>query len=267
MQRELLDQQQWQTIEEVGGAIFEWIGAWYNPGRRQTSLGMLSRLLVVVPCGAPWWLRVEVRGVHGCDRCGVDHRLLAFRHTGRLKVSTSRDVAIAPRAIVDLAVSERPSVASLKRTFSCFPSGVAAICGTVDGESVGMVASTFTSVSLDPPLVSVCMDRKSSTWPRLRTALTIGISILNQDQGAICRQLSSKSLDRFARVPLSTGAGGALFIDGASAWFECSIESEIPAGDHFIVLLRIEALDGSTDQGPLIFHGSSFKQLNIPDAG
>ncbi len=157
---------------------------------------------------------------------------------------------------------ERPTVPGLKNAFSCFPSGVVAICGMVDGEPVGMVASSFTAVSLDPPLVAVCMDLRSATWPRLRTATALGVSVLSEDQGAMCRQLSSKSLDRFRGVELSVSEEGAIFIDDATATFECTIDSEILAGDHVIVLLTIEALESRLDQVPLVYHSATFKPLS-----
>ena len=72
------------------------------------------------------------------------------------------------------------TAAHLRASFACFPSGVAAVCALIDGEPVGMVMSSFTSVSLDPPLVSVCVDLNSSTWPRLRSAPWLGVSILGE---------------------------------------------------------------------------------------
>ncbi|TJY67188.1 flavin reductase family protein [Arthrobacter sp. CAU 1506] len=178
-----------------------------------------------------------------------------------MSISSSVSNSInAPRAY-RLPSLERPTVSGLKGAFSCFPSGVVAICSMIQGEPVGMVASTFTPVSLDPPLVSVCMDRQSSTWPRLRNANALGISVLSEEQGTMCRQLSSKFLERFNGLQLQVSDSGAAFIEGASATFDCTIDSVIPAGDHFLVLLWIQALKSHLDQVPLVYHGSSFKQL------
>ena len=167
-----------------------------------------------------------------------------------------------PRRADQQSNRELPTVPGLKNAFSSFPSGVVALCGMVEGELVGMSASSFTAVSLDPPLVSVCVDLRSTTWPRLRTATALGVSILSEDQGALCRQLSSKSLDRFDGVGLSVSDEGAVFIDDAATTFECTIDSEVLAGDHLIILLAIQALETRLDQVPLVYHSAAFKSLS-----
>ncbi|QSE90532.1 flavin reductase family protein [Rhodococcus pseudokoreensis] len=149
----------------------------------------------------------------------------------------------------------------LRQTFGCFPSGVVALTAVIDGEPVGLAASSFTSVSLEPPLISVCIASTSTTWPRLRQAPRIGVSVLGEGHGSACRQLSSKTGDRFAGVDLEVTDEGAAFVDGATALFDCSIETEIPAGDHDVVLMRIHALHSDTDTSPLVFHGSKFRTL------
>jgi flavin reductase (DIM6/NTAB) family NADH-FMN oxidoreductase RutF len=150
----------------------------------------------------------------------------------------------------------------LRQLFGCFPSGVTAVCGLVGAEPVGMVASSFTSVSLDPPLVSVCMANTSTTWPRLRTLDRLGLSVLGAEHGAACRQLAAVGgADRFAGIEVDLTEAGAVLIRGAAAWLECALVDEVPAGDHSIVLLRIE--DAHYDPGtpPLVFHGSRFRRL------
>jgi flavin reductase (DIM6/NTAB) family NADH-FMN oxidoreductase RutF len=149
----------------------------------------------------------------------------------------------------------------LRRAFSCFPSGVTAVCGLVDGEPVGMAASSFTSVSLDPPLVLVCVANESATWERLRTVGRLGVSILSADHHVVCRQLAARQGDRFAGVQWTLTDSGALILDGASAWLDCEIHEEVPAGDHLVVLLRIHALEADPAVAPLVFHSSGFRQL------
>lgn len=150
--------------------------------------------------------------------------------------------------------------AHLRRVFGAYPTGVAAVAALISGEPTGIAASSFVSVSLDPPLVSVCVARASSTWPSLRTASRLGISVLGADQEAACRQLSSRDGERFAALSWRATGDGAVLIGDVSAWLECSIEQEIPAGDHDIVLLRVHDL-GVTDVMPLVFHRSTFRRL------
>ncbi|GAB2843177.1 flavin reductase family protein [Actinocorallia aurea] len=149
----------------------------------------------------------------------------------------------------------------LRTAFSCFPSGVTALCALVDGEPVGMAASSFTSVSLDPPLVSVCVANESRTWERLKDVPRLGVSVLGEDQGPACRALAAPGADRFAGLDLRTTDGGAVLLRGAPAWLECSVEAALPAGDHQIVLLRVRAVDAEPHRAPLVFHASGFRQL------
>jgi flavin reductase (DIM6/NTAB) family NADH-FMN oxidoreductase RutF len=150
---------------------------------------------------------------------------------------------------------------SLRAVFGAFPTGVTALAALVDGKPVGVAASSFTSVSLTPPLVSVCMAHSSSTWPALRRAERLGISVLSTDHEAVCRQLAGPADKRFARVDWRATPDGAVLLDGASAWFECSLEQVVRAGDHDIVVLRVHDLHAEPAVEPLVFHGSLFRSL------
>ncbi|MFI6761112.1 flavin reductase family protein [Micromonospora sp. NPDC050417] len=149
----------------------------------------------------------------------------------------------------------------LRRVFSAFPTGVVAIAALVGGAPVGLVASSFTSVSLDPAIVSVCVAHTSTTWPILRAAEGYGISVLSVDQERACRQLSSRGVDRFAALDWRVSDRNAVFLDGASAWLDCTLFEQVTAGDHDIVLLRVHDLGGDANIAPLVFHASQFRRL------
>lgn len=151
--------------------------------------------------------------------------------------------------------------ALLRQVFACFPSGVTAVCAEVDGEPVGMAASSFTSVSVDPPLVSVCIQNRSRTWSRLRTAGRIGLSVLWAGHDGACRSLSAKNGDRFAGIRWTRSDDGAIFIENATAMLDCTLHAELPAGDHVIALLQIHKVHADIGAAPLIFHGSRFRTL------
>lgn len=152
----------------------------------------------------------------------------------------------------------------LRRIFGCFPSGVTAVCGLGEGgEPVGMAASSFISVSLDPPLVAICIQQTSTSWPRLRQLDRIGLSVLAEGQDRECISLSAKGTDRFAAIDWSVTADGALFVQGASAWLDCAQYREVTAGDHLIVLLRIHLTRTDSTVAPLVFHASRFRRLAV----
>jgi flavin reductase (DIM6/NTAB) family NADH-FMN oxidoreductase RutF len=150
---------------------------------------------------------------------------------------------------------------SLRAAFGAFPSGITAVAAMRDDAPIGLVASSFTSVSLDPPLVSVCVARTSTTWPLLRTLPRLGLSMLAEEHGAVARALAAKGIDRFAEVSWKQTPGQAVFVHGSALWLECTLYQEVPAGDHEIALLQIESLVSYPDVSPLVFHGSKFRQL------
>lgn len=149
----------------------------------------------------------------------------------------------------------------LREAYSYFPTGVTAVCGVIDGQPLGLVCSSFTSVSLAPPLVSVCVQTTSRTWPKLRESSRLGLNVLADDQGDACRQLSGPEEGRFMHLPWQIHSGDAIFLEGALAWFDCTTSAEIPAGDHTIVLLEVQGLWLAPLGDPLIFHGSRFRRL------
>ncbi len=151
----------------------------------------------------------------------------------------------------------------LRRAFSGFPSGVAAIAAIVEEEPTVLIASSFTvGVSQDPPLVMCAVQHSSTTWPRLSTAATLGISVLGDAHAPVTRQLADKDpARRFAGVQTSATVTGSILFDGAPVWLECRIEHVYPAGDHDIVVLRVLKLDFRFEHNPLVWHRSGFTSL------
>nr|WP_048632638.1 flavin reductase family protein [Mycolicibacterium aurum] len=159
----------------------------------------------------------------------------------------------------DAAIELDPS--SLREAFGHFPTGVIAIAAEVDGVRVGLAASTFVPVSLDPPLVSFCVQNSSTTWPRLKDLPYLGISVLGESHDEAARTLAAKTGDRFAGLETASTDRGAVFIHGTSVWLESSIEQSIPAGDHVIVVLRVSGITVHPDVAPIVFHRSTFRRL------
>ena len=151
--------------------------------------------------------------------------------------------------------------ADLRRAFGCFPSGVAAVCALEDGVPTGIAASSFVAVSLEPPLVSLCVQRTSTSWPKLQRAGRLGVSVLGEHQQATCRDLAAKGRDRFARTDWQATGAGAVFVHGSPLWLDCSIHQEVDAGDHVLVLMAIHHLRVAPEVTPLVFHGSRFRRL------
>lgn len=149
----------------------------------------------------------------------------------------------------------------LRRAFGVFPSGVVAVAAVVDGRPVGLAASSFRSESLDPPLVSISLASASKTWPDLRRATHLGVTVLAEQHGELARRLAGDPADRFDGVSVSASETGALVIADGVAHFETTLYGEVDAGDHTIVLLRIRAVEQPERGRPLVFHRSTFSRL------
>jgi flavin reductase (DIM6/NTAB) family NADH-FMN oxidoreductase RutF len=151
---------------------------------------------------------------------------------------------------------------SLRQAFGRFPSGVVALCGTVNDEVVGMTISSYTSVSLHPPLVAVFIDRGSSTWPKLQRSEGLGLTVFAEGQGQLCRQLSRRGVERFDGVPLRRTSRGPVFVKEACLWLDCDLDRQVRTGDHDLVLLRVRDFTVNEGVPPLVFHGSAFRSLS-----
>jgi flavin reductase (DIM6/NTAB) family NADH-FMN oxidoreductase RutF len=151
--------------------------------------------------------------------------------------------------------------AALRQVFGAFPTGVTALAAEVNGTPTGIAANSFTSVSLDPPMVSVCVAHSSTTWPTLRTARRLGVSVLGVHQAHAARRLAGPNESRFHALEWRRTDEGAVVLEGVSAWLETSLAQEVPAGDHDIVVLNVHDLAVDPAIAPLVFHASRFREL------
>lgn len=134
-----------------------------------------------------------------------------------------------------------------------YPTGVSMVASKGADGPVGMIVGTFGSVSLDPPLVSFMPAKTSTTWPLIEQAGSFAINVLSVEQEAVCRAFRGDHASRFAGEPWREGLTGSPILERAAAWIDCSIESVFDAGDHFIVLGRVVALDSPNTKLPLLF--------------
>ena len=149
----------------------------------------------------------------------------------------------------------------LREAFGVFPTGVVAVAAEVDGELVGLAASSFTSVSLEPALVSFSIANTSKTWPALRTSARLGLTVLADHHHDVCRQLAGPVDSRFDGLAVTVSADGAVTLDDGLVRYDCSIHEEVVAGDHTIVLLQLHAVEHADTSLPLVFHRSAFGRL------
>ena len=153
--------------------------------------------------------------------------------------------------------------AEFRRVLGHFPTGVTVVTAAGADGPEGMAIGSFSSVSLDPPLVMFCPGHESASWSRMRPAGSFCVNVLGDHQADVSRVFAGKSDDRFDGLGIRMEATGAPVIEGCLAWIDCTVHAVHDGGDHDIVVGRVEALgidsdgDGADEagagRGPLIF--------------
>jgi len=145
----------------------------------------------------------------------------------------------------------------MRRVMGQFATGVTIVAGSDEGEPVGFACQSFTSVSLDPPLVLFCPAHTSSSWPRIRTSGTFTVNVLAEDQLDLCMAFAGKGGDKFADVAWHSTEWGPCLED-VLATVHCTIEAVHPAGDHDVVIGRVQRLVTHREAAPLLFFRGQF---------
>jgi flavin reductase (DIM6/NTAB) family NADH-FMN oxidoreductase RutF len=150
-----------------------------------------------------------------------------------------------------------------RRTLGTYPTGVVIITGaTVDGP-VGVAIGSFTSVSLDPPLVGFLPGKGSTSWPRIEATGTFCVNILAADQLPVCQAFGAKDGTKFEALSHRSEATGSPIIEGVLSWIDCTIDTVADAGDHWWVMGKVEAMHVERDDvGPLQFFRGAYGEFS-----
>jgi flavin reductase (DIM6/NTAB) family NADH-FMN oxidoreductase RutF len=166
--------------------------------------------------------------------------------------------------------SHQPEVpgdpAGFRRVLGHFPTSVVAVTAlAADNRPVGMTVGSFTSVSLDPPLIGFFPGRSSSTFPHIQAAGRFCVNLLGETQHEVCARLSASGGDKFAALDWRPAPSGAPIINGALAWLDCVVHSVAEAGDHLVVLGEVRGLQSARhDERPLVFYRGALERLRPP---
>lgn len=162
-------------------------------------------------------------------------------------------------------MTSRPD--DIRAALRALPTSVVLVAADIDGATIRMLASSFTSVSLEPPLVSVAFMRTSSTLPRLLEAPAWGISLLSSAMSEPLEQLSRPAPIRFSDVELSRCDNGAKFLPESPLSLTVTPDQQVEAGDHVIVVLRVIGIVGDTSRPPLVLHNRTVHHLTAAAVG
>lgn len=155
---------------------------------------------------------------------------------------------------------------ALRTAFGTFVTGVTVVTTRDEaGRFWGLTANSFTSVSLDPPLLLVCIARNCGSLDAFATTRQFAVNILSDAQQDVSARFASRIMDKFEGVPHESRRSGAPILTGSLTWFDCSVYNRFDAGDHMILLGRIEDFAAS-EGAPLAYGGGQYRTLHPTSA-
>lgn len=147
-----------------------------------------------------------------------------------------------------------------RKTLAQFVSGVTVVTCESGGTRHGITVSAFCSLSLDPPLILVCIEKRVTAHDAIASAGHFAVNVLAEDQEEISARFASRVEDRFEDVPVRPGSLGDPLIEGALATIECRVHEQWPGGDHTIFIGEIIASDLGEDD-PLLYFRGDYRRL------
>jgi flavin reductase (DIM6/NTAB) family NADH-FMN oxidoreductase RutF len=148
--------------------------------------------------------------------------------------------------------------AGFRQALAQYATGVTVITTLArDGTPAGMTVNSFTSVSLDPPLVLWSVSRQAASFDAFRQCSRYLVHVLGADQLPLAQRFATRGADKFGTTPWTPGPHGLPLIEGSVAWFDCASRSQYDEGDHVILVGRVESF-GAAGGNPLIFHASRY---------
>ncbi|MFF4599235.1 flavin reductase family protein [Amycolatopsis sp. NPDC001319] len=146
----------------------------------------------------------------------------------------------------------------MREVLGHFASGVVIVTARAPGGPAGFTCQSFSSLSLDPPLVSFAPARSSTSWPKIRAAGRFCVNVLAEDHTELSTAFARSGTDKYAGVAWRPAPSGAPILDGVAAWIDCTLEHEYAGGDHTIVAARVQALGADPSRAPLLFHRGAY---------
>jgi flavin reductase (DIM6/NTAB) family NADH-FMN oxidoreductase RutF len=157
------------------------------------------------------------------------------------------------------------NVENMRKLRSLFASGVTIVTTTYQHRLKGITVSAFSEVSLDPPLVLVCIAAEAESHALLEASKVFAVNILSDDQEFLSERFAARAPlvnDRFEGVPYHTASTGAPILDQSIAWYDCKVESIHDGGDHTIFIGRVEAIGlGDESRRPLVYFANQYTRL------
>jgi len=149
-----------------------------------------------------------------------------------------------------------PSPEGFRAACAQFATGVVAVTASADGVTCGSTVNSFTSLTLDPPQVLVCLARTSTTWSAIERSGAFAVNVLAADQLPVARLLASKEPEKMSRIGTRPGLRGLPLIQGALSWFECDLSEAVPSGTHLVLIGSVLRVRSDAGKAPAVFFRS-----------
>jgi 3-hydroxy-9,10-secoandrosta-1,3,5(10)-triene-9,17-dione monooxygenase reductase component len=153
--------------------------------------------------------------------------------------------------------------ARFRQVLGHFVTGVTVITAVHDGEPAGLAVNSFTSLSLEPPLVAFCAAKSSTTWPSIQAAGRFCVNILAEDQEDVSRLFATRGADKFRGMGWRPAESGSPILAGVLAWIDCVTDVEHDGGDHLIVVGRVLDVGVPREQKPLVFFRGGYGRFEV----
>jgi flavin reductase (DIM6/NTAB) family NADH-FMN oxidoreductase RutF len=151
---------------------------------------------------------------------------------------------------------------ALRRAFSCFATGVTVVSAIGRDEvPIGLTMNSFTSVSLDPPLILFSLGKQSEQFDDFMSGDVFGVNVLSEEQVGLSGRFSSPGDKSFGDIPYETWETGAPILPGSLSAFDCRIDKKVDAGDHVLFICRVVRASQVSEERPLLFHRSAYVRL------
>lgn len=164
--------------------------------------------------------------------------------------------------VEDIEEAPQPVTAALFRSvFRDHAARVVVVTAPGSQAPAGFTATSLTSVSLQPPMVSFAVARSASAWATVSRSSRLAVHLLAHDQDGLATTFATSGIDRFAEVRWRTAPGGEPLIDGCAAYLCCEVVQHVPAGDHVLVLARVAEARVDRPGSPLIYHDGAYASV------
>ncbi|HEY0126289.1 MAG TPA: flavin reductase family protein [Blastococcus sp.] len=154
----------------------------------------------------------------------------------------------------------------MREVLGHFASGVTVVTADTADGPIGFTCQSFSSLSLEPPLIAFAPSRTSRTWPRLRDLGRFCVNVLAEGQDAVSQNFARSGADKFAGVAWTPSSHGSPVLDDVVAWIDGELWAEYDGGDHTIVVARVLDLGAHPDRRPLLYHRGSYGLLHRSDS-